>query len=222
MITLKRVLGIALAGTAAWLAFVLSSLAGITVALAVVALGIAALAVVGLLRRKGEGAHRLGWGAVGVFGAAAIALTAWSGGIGPGRSDIAGDGPWQEFNLAAIADEVRLGRVVVVDVTADWCLTCKVNKQVVLDAEPVRGLIAARDVTAMLADWTRPNAEIGRYLATFGRYGIPFTAVYGPGLPNGEALPELLTSSAVSDAIAKARGPGAAAAAARDKTDGAS
>jgi suppressor for copper-sensitivity B len=221
MIVLKRALGVALAGTAAWLAVVLGALAGTGVALAVAALGVSALAAVWLVRRRDEGAHRLGWGAAGALGAAAIALTVWAGGAGPGRADVAGDGPWRKFDLAAIADEVRLGRVVVVDVTADWCLTCKVNKQVVLDAEPVKSLIAANDVTAMLADWTRPNAGIARYLATFGRYGIPFTAVYGPGLPNGVALPELLTPSAVSDAIAKARG-GATAAEGRDKTGSAS
>ncbi len=216
MIHLKRALGVALAGTAAWLAFVLASLAGADIALAVAALGVAALGVVAALRRRSAAWHRAGWGAVGTLGAAAVAVTIWAGPAAPARPDVA-TGPWQRFDLAAIADEVRLGRVVVVDVTADWCLTCKVNKRVVLDAQPVKGLIAAQDVTAMLADWTRPDPTIARYLATFGRYGIPFTAVYGPGLPQGVALPELLTPSAVADAIAKARGSGAAAARGRDK-----
>jgi suppressor for copper-sensitivity B len=58
----------------------------------------------------------------------------------------------------------------------------------------------------MLADWTRPDPVIARYLARHGRYGIPFTAVYGPATPDGQVLPELLTDSAVLDAIRKAGG----------------
>ncbi len=224
MIVLKRVLGVALAATAAWLAVVLAALAGPWVAAGVAACGIAALSIVSLVRRRSATLHRAGWGAAGAIGAAALALAIWAGGIaGNGGGATAGTGPWQSFDRAAIADEVKLGRVVVVDVTADWCLTCKVNKRVVLDTQPVRGLIAAKDVTAMLADWTRPDPAIARYLATFGRYGIPFTAVYGPGLPKGLALPELLTPSAVADAIARARRPAAGSAArAGDKTGRAS
>ena len=56
----------------------------------------------------------------------------------------------------------------------------------------------------MRADWTRPNEEIARYLADFGRYGIPFNVVYGPGAPAGIALPELLTSEAVLSAVERA------------------
>ena len=55
----------------------------------------------------------------------------------------------------------------------------------------------------MRADWTRPNDEIARYLASFGRYGIPFSAVYGPKAVNGIALPELLTSTIVLEAAEK-------------------
>ena len=58
----------------------------------------------------------------------------------------------------------------------------------------------------MRADWTRPNDEIARYLASFGRYGIPFNVVYGPGAPAGIPLPELLTTDVVLSALDKAQG----------------
>jgi len=93
------------------------------------------------------------------------------------------------------------GAVVLVDVTADWCITCKVNKRLVLEAEPVAGVLAGHTVTAMRADWTNPDPAISDYLASFGRYGIPFNAVYGPGAPAGLALPELLSTEAVMAAI---------------------
>jgi suppressor for copper-sensitivity B len=60
----------------------------------------------------------------------------------------------------------------------------------------------------MQADWTAPDDGIARYLAGFGRYGIPFDAVYGPALPQGEALPELLSPDVVTAALARAKGDG--------------
>jgi suppressor for copper-sensitivity B len=59
----------------------------------------------------------------------------------------------------------------------------------------------------MKGDWTLPNEAISDYLARFGRYGIPFDAVYGPGLPEGEALPELLSRETVLSALDRASGP---------------
>ena len=96
------------------------------------------------------------------------------------------------------------GRVVLVDVTADWCITCRVNKKLVLDTQPVAGLLASGEVVPVRADWTNPDPAIVTYLASFGRYGIPFNAVYGPGAPEGIPLPELLSVEAVTSAVAKA------------------
>ena len=58
----------------------------------------------------------------------------------------------------------------------------------------------------MRGDWTLPSKRISDYLESFGRYGIPFNAVYGPGAPNGVALPELLTQDVVLNALNKAAG----------------
>ena len=101
---------------------------------------------------------------------------------------------------------MRDGHVVFVDVTADWCLTCKVNERLVLDQAAVQQALAAQNLVAMRADWTRPDPAIARYLREFGRYGIPFNAVYGPGLPTGQALPEILTADRVLAALGQAGG----------------
>jgi suppressor for copper-sensitivity B len=61
-------------------------------------------------------------------------------------------------------------------------------------------------VVPVRADWTNPDPVISDYLASFGRYGIPFNVVYGPGAPDGVPLPELLTQQAVLAAIDLARG----------------
>ncbi|MHA1152103.1 MAG: thioredoxin family protein, partial [Alphaproteobacteria bacterium] len=116
----------------------------------------------------------------------------------------AGDQAWRVLDLGLIPALVAEGKVVFVDVTADWCLTCQVNKKLVLERGAVQARLGSGDVVAMRGDWTLPSEEISRYLEGFGRYGIPFDAVYGPGLPDGLALPELLTTNAVIEALARA------------------
>jgi suppressor for copper-sensitivity B len=99
---------------------------------------------------------------------------------------------------------VAEGHVVFVDVTADWCITCQVNKRLVLDTGAVTARLDAPEVVRMRGDWTLPDPAISAFLAGFGRYGIPFNAVYGPGAPEGLPLPELLTRDAVLTALGRA------------------
>ena len=112
---------------------------------------------------------------------------------------------WKTFDRDRIRSLVSQGRTVFVDVTADWCLTCQANKRFVLSQEAVAKRINGQTV-AMEADWTRPDPAIGAYLASYGRYGIPFNIVYGPGAPGGIVLPELLTKGDVDGALDKAAG----------------
>jgi suppressor for copper-sensitivity B len=111
---------------------------------------------------------------------------------------------WEPFDPNAIPLLVAQGKTVFVDITADWCLTCQVNKQTVLYRGNVRELLQKPDVVAMQGDWTRPNAAIAEYLRSFGRYAIPFDAVYGPLTPDGAPLSELLSSDEVTAALANA------------------
>ncbi|MCY3754194.1 MAG: thioredoxin family protein, partial [Alphaproteobacteria bacterium] len=147
-------------------------------------------------RRRGRllGAGAMAAAAAGL--AAVIALPAAMEQAVPG-------GRWQAFDEARIGPLVSEGRTVFVDVTADWCITCRFNKAAVLERGPVAERLAG-GVVAMRADWTRPDPAISAYLARFARYGIPFNAVYGPGAPAGIALPELLTDGAVLEAMDKA------------------
>ena len=64
--------------------------------------------------------------------------------------------------------------------------------------------LAGDDVIAMQADWTLPDDAIADFLASYGRYGIPFNIVYGPQAPGGIPLPELLTEGSVMDALRQA------------------
>ena len=113
--------------------------------------------------------------------------------------------PWQLLQPDRIAAEVAQGHVVFVDVTADWCVTCQANKIGVLLQEPVASALNQEQTVLLQGDWTRPNQAVTDYLRSYGRYGIPFNQVYGPGAPEGIALPVLLTDKAVLEALEQAR-----------------
>ena len=115
--------------------------------------------------------------------AAAVLWPAFAG-VEPAGAAGARDGPiGGAFDVAAIPRLVGEDKTVFVDVSAAWCLTCKVNEAAVLDRAPVARRLFGPDVVAMRGDWTRPDPSLTRYLQSFGRYGIPFNAVYGPGRP---------------------------------------
>jgi suppressor for copper-sensitivity B len=214
MARLRIILGFALAATAVWLLTVLTATVGAMAALAVGVLVAVGGVLLALRRRTPRQSGRLAAMAAAVAVAAFLMPAALPAGMSPAQAidARAGDALWQPFDEARIAGLVADGKTVFVDVTADWCVTCQVNKSFVLYRGEVLDRLSAESVVAMRADWTRPSDVIARYLAGFGRYGIPFDAVYGPGAPRGIVLPELLSIEVVQTALTKAAGTGNAVA----------
>ena len=202
MLRVKQLLGLALLGFAAWLVFVLWAESGLAAALAVGVLALATAPVIWLDRRRGLGKGVAAAAVLGLVVAAFISPATL--GVAGTRSASEAAGAWQPLEAAQIGALVAQGKVVFVDVTADWCITCWVNKKNVLDRAEVARRLGAEEVVTLRGDWTRPDPEISAYLESFGRYGIPFNAVYGPGLPSGKALPELLTVDSVLTALDEA------------------
>jgi thiol:disulfide interchange protein DsbD len=108
---------------------------------------------------------------------------------------------WDVYSKTRIAEHNLAGHTVFVDFTAAWCVTCQVNKKVVLETEAVRAAFGARNVALMRADWTRRDPEITAALAAFGRSGVPVYVLYAPGKAP-VLLPEILTQRIVMDALA--------------------
>lgn len=206
MLRVKQVMALALVATAVWLLTVLAAQAGVQAAVAV-ALMMAAVPLLLAVRLRLAGP----WRRVAVLGVAAVAALAFMPPLQATSTDIRaaakGDTRWAPFDRDAIAALVAEGRTVFVDVTADWCITCQVNKATVVNRGEVAKRLKDPAVVAMQADWTRPDDGIAAYLASYGRYGIPFNAVYGPGAPDGIVLPELLTEGAVTKALDEAARP---------------
>ncbi len=211
MLWLKQAMAIPLALTALWLLGILAAQVGLIAALVLASLLVAIVAAVTLRDRLPEERRGIVLPAVAALAIAAVVLpdviAAQVTKRGAAVNDVVA---WKNFDRDQIRSLVSQGKTVFVDVTADWCLTCQANKRFVLSRDAVAKRLNTASVP-MQADWTRPNPEIGAYLASYGRYGIPFNIVYGPAAPSGIVLPELLTQDEVSTALDKAAGTKASA-----------
>lgn len=109
--------------------------------------------------------------------------------------------PYSEAHLASLRAQ---GRVVFVDITADWCITCKANEKAVLSREGFRDALKAAEATYMVGDYTDVDPAITAYLQRYGAVGIPLYVVYPRGGGEGKVLPTVLTPDLVRDALARA------------------
>jgi suppressor for copper-sensitivity B len=185
METVRGIMGFLLAGAAVWLFYVLSSQVA-PEQLAAIQIGLLGLALFTWIRhRVANGRALRGVALAGAVAAIAVTLLSAStgrGGAAPAMAEKpAGLIPWVEFDRAKAESLAANGQLVFVDVTADWCFTCKVNERLVLDTPEVAEAFEEHGVVPMKADWTNRNDEIAKFLAEHGRYGIPFYLLYRPG-----------------------------------------
>jgi thiol:disulfide interchange protein DsbD len=197
METLKQLLAFPLYGTAIWLLWVAGRQTGVNT-MAVALAGALALALGLWLWRYG------GWrrGVALACCLLAATLATWRGlDEADGRSGPLDGGrvAWSEQRLAELR---RAGTPVFVDVTADWCITCIANERAVLLTDEMTAAFDEHGVVYMVADWTNYDPAIARYIAGYGRSGIPLYLMY-PGDPGREPLllPQLLTRSTVLEAL---------------------
>ncbi|WP_141733536.1 protein-disulfide reductase DsbD family protein [Oligoflexus tunisiensis] len=106
------------------------------------------------------------------------------------------DTVWQPFSTEKLAKARQQGPVFV-DFTAAWCVTCQVNKTLVLNRKDVLEAFAERGIQMMRADWTDYNAEITQVLTSLGRQGVPVYALYRDATSPPILLPEVLTPDLV-------------------------
>jgi len=110
---------------------------------------------------------------------------------------------WVPYTPNALEHFRTQERIVFLDFTATWCLTCKANERFVIDTQKVRGLFADKKIVTMQADYTHKDDELTRLINSFGRAGVPLYVVY-PGNGNAILLPETITAGLVTDAVDQA------------------
>lgn len=115
------------------------------------------------------------------------------------------DKTWRNFDPQLIPFLVQQNKVVFVDVTADWCLTCKTNELFVLSNKKVKDHLERPDIVTMRADWTTRDTMITNFLGQYNRFAIPFYVVYGCSVPEGKELGPILTPATVIAAIDNAK-----------------
>ena len=107
--------------------------------------------------------------------------------LGPVASVI----PWEPFSRDRLAELRQKGATVLVDFSADWCMTCKYNLATAIETSKVKAEIERNHVVPLLADWTDGSPEIKAMLESLQSKSIPVLAVFPP-IRSGNPLPVLL------------------------------
>jgi len=210
---LKGVLAFPMYGAALWLVWVFSrqvgaeGLALLLASALAVALG---LWLFGLaqgdraLGRRGAGAAVAGGLAL-VAGAALTVLAVRAPTIPEGAATASSALPAAPWSAAAVAAGQAEDRPVLVNFTADWCVTCKINERAALGSPRVAQALVAANAVYLVGDWTRRDDAITRELERHGRSGVPLYLVYAPGSDAPRILPQLLTEGLVIEALDPSR-----------------
>jgi thiol:disulfide interchange protein DsbD len=183
----KQVLAFPMFATAIWLAWVLSEQSGADGAAALLALALAFAFAIYVAR----------WGRAWlVAGALALALTAafaWRPLIGAEPSNPITSEAWSPARVQALRAE---GRPILVNFTAAWCVTCKLNEATSLARPRVARAFDERSVAYLVADWTNRDEAIAAALAEHGRAGVPLYLYYAPGR-EAIVLPQVLSEDLI-------------------------
>ena len=201
METFKQAMAFPLYLTVVWLLWVLARQTGAD-ALAAVLLGMVMLAFAAWLGARPEKAgslNTLRHSAVGLSLMIAVVAV-----VAAERANPATVQPedvwWEPWSASALAEiNADPSRGALVNMTADWCVTCLVNERIALSHEDVRTTMEANDIVYLKGDWTRRDDAITEYLAQYGRNGVPLYVYYPPGHHPGEpeVLPQILTPGLV-------------------------
>ncbi|WP_158756420.1 protein-disulfide reductase DsbD [Dyella sp. S184] len=203
METLKQVLAFPMYLTAVWLVWVLAEQRGAdAVGLVLVAMVLLAMTLWWFERSRSRGA----------ISRVLVALLALATLVpmyllahvpAPSRVAASEDGV-VAYSPEKLAELRAAGTPVFVDMTADWCVTCKANEHTVLDTQAFHDLLQRTGAVYMKGDWTDVNPTISAFLQQYHSPGVPLYVVFPKHGAPGMQLSTVLTSSMVEQALTEA------------------
>ena len=203
METLKEVLAFPMYLTAVWLAWVLANQRGAdAVGLLLVAAVLLSMTLWWFERSRNRGvlsralvALLVLCTAVPLYYLATLPLAAQAAGTTDGVV---------AYSPEKLAELRKAGTPVFVDMTADWCVTCKANEHAVLNGDDFKALLKRTGAIYMKGDWTNEDPAISAFLQEYHSPGVPLYVVFPKHGGGGQKLPTVLTFSLVEQALNKA------------------
>lgn len=203
----KEFLAFPMFASSIWLAWVVSQQAG-SHGVLVVMLGMLSLAFcVWLLRLSPKGKRKYLTYAVIIFFAVFPLLSSVTLMTVSVEADQTNLTFGENFTPEKLASALEGNDPVFVEMTAAWCITCKINHAVALNINSTKKLFSEKKIRYLIGDWTNSSEEITNYLSQFGRSGVPLYVYYGARdvqtgeRPEPKILPQVLTSSIVQENI---------------------
>ncbi len=203
METLKQVLAFPMYLTAVWLVWVLANQRGAdAVGLVLVAAVLLAMTLWWFERSRSRGA--LSKALVAVLAIATLVPMYLLAHVPPPSSIAATEEGVVAYSPEKLAELRAGGTPVFVDMTADWCVTCKANEHTVLNTQAFRDLLQRTGAVYMKGDWTDVNPVISAFLQQYHSPGVPLYVVFPKHGGPGKQLSTVLTSSLVEQALTEA------------------
>lgn len=201
METLKQVLAFPMYLTAVWLVWVLGKQRGVdAIGLVLVGAVVLALGLWWLERARFKGGTLGRVLAVLVLATALLPVWMISRLSAPQTSVHSEDSV--AYSREKLTELRAAGRTVFVNMTADWCVTCKANEKTVLGTEHFQSVLKSADAVYMKGDWTNVDPEITAFLQQHGAVGVPLYVVFRGEQEPAQVLPTVLTASIVEQALA--------------------
>lgn len=217
MVKVQKLLGLFLLGTAVWLVWISFRMTGTFGATIVCGFGIFAVlasAIFGKFARPDKPFVRE---PVSLFVIAVIFFAAWFLGGKPIIHSIINEkareaaektideNGWYLYSEETFQMLSKESRPLFIDVTADWCLTCKTNEAMILSKDDVKKIFSHTGAILVKADYTLESPEVTRLLRKLGKSGVPAYAVYHPKTGKWEVLSEILTRESIAKALSENR-----------------
>lgn len=215
MVKVQKLLGLFLFGTAAWLVWISFRMAGTFGAVIVCGFGIFAIFAAIAFGKFARPDKPFVREPVSLLVIVFIFLAAWFLGGKPAIRSILDEkardaaektldeNGWYLYSEEAFQMLSKESRPIFVDVTADWCLTCKTNEAMVLSKDDVKEVFSRAGAILVKADYTLESPEVTRLLRTLGKSGVPAYAVYHPESGRWEVLSEILTRESIAKALSE-------------------